>query len=66
MVTISNFPNEQEAAIAQGMLESNGIPSMVSDQNNLYVPVFGGVALMVREQDADRARHLLASHHDNP
>ena len=64
MVVLDNFPNEQEAAIVQGMLEANGIPCVVSDQNNLYVPVFGGVSLLVPEKDAERARALLKSHHD--
>ena len=62
MVTLSNFPTLQDAVIVQGMLESNGIPSVVSDQNNLYVPIFGGVALLVREVDFERAKELLESH----
>ena len=48
----------------QGMLEANGIPSMVSDQNNLYVPIFGGVTLLVAEKDIEKARELLRQHHD--
>ena len=58
-VTVATFSNMQEASIVQGMLESNGIPSMISDQNNLYVPVFGGVNLLVYERDAPRALELL-------
>lgn len=65
MVVLSNYPNEQEASIVQGMLEANGIPSVVSDQNNLYVPVFGGVSILVREEDLERARELLREHHDD-
>lgn len=64
MVVLDNFSNPQEAAIVQGMLESNGIPCVVQDQNNLYVPVFGGVELLVPEKDIERARELLRSHHD--
>ncbi len=63
-VTVATFSNMQEASIVQGMLESNGIPSMISDQNNLYVPVFGGVNLLVYERDAPRALELLKEHHD--
>lgn len=67
MVELSNFPTLQDAMIVQGMLEANEIPSVISDQNNLYVPVFGGVSLMVREADYANARMLLASHRDiNP
>lgn len=64
MVVLENYPNPQEAAIVQGMLEANGIPCVVSDQNNLYVPVFGGVSLLVPDEDLERARQLLKSHHD--
>lgn len=64
MVILENYPNAQEASIVQGMLEANGIPCVVSDQNNLYVPVFGGVELLVREQDLERARELLRQHGD--
>lgn len=64
MVILSNYPNEQEALIVQGMLEANGIPSVISDQNNLYVPVFGGVSLLVRDDDLEQARQLLLDHHD--
>lgn len=64
MVVLENYPNIQDASIVQGMLEANGIPCMVSDQNNLYVPVFGGVSLLVRQQDFERARQLLKEHHD--
>lgn len=64
MVTLSNYPNVQDASIVQGMLEANGIPSVISDQNNLYVPIFGGVSLMVREEDLERAQHLISTYHD--
>ena len=64
MVAIENYPNMQEAAIVQGMLEANGIPCVVSDDNNMYVPVFGGVTLYVPDQDAQRARELLIKHKD--
>ena len=64
MVTLESFSTPQEAAIVQGMLEANGIPSMVSDQNNLYVPIFGGVTLLVAEKDIEKARELLRQHHD--
>lgn len=65
MVALENYPNAQEAAIVQGMLEANGILCVVSDQNNLYVPVFGGVTLYVKEKDLARAKELLIKHKDN-
>ena len=54
----------QEASIVQGMLEANGIPSQISDGNNLYVPVFGGVSLYVREEDLKKAKELIREHGD--
>ncbi len=53
-----------DAAIVKGMLESHGIESVLQDRNNLYVPVFGGVNLLVNESDYDRARRLLDEHKD--
>ena len=64
MVPLTNFPTLEDAMIVQGMLESNGIPSVISNQNNLYVPIFGGVTLMVREDDYERARQLLSEHNE--
>ena len=64
MVLLENYPNMQEASIVQGMLEANGIPSQMSDGNNLYVPVFGGVSLYVREEDLKKAKELIREHGD--
>lgn len=59
MVVLSSFPSMPDAMIVKGMLEAHGISVVVSDRNNLYVPVFGGVDLMVNEHDYERARKLL-------
>lgn len=64
MVILSNFPTVPDAVIVQGMLENNGIASVLLDENSIYVPVFGGVSLMVREEDLDRARELMKEHLD--
>ncbi len=63
-VTITSYSTPEEASIVQGMLESHGIQSVIRDRNNLYVPIFGGVDLMVDEADAARARELLKEHDD--
>lgn len=65
MVVLENYPDMMQASIVQGMLESNGVPCVIQDQNNLYVPVFGGVELLVPEEDVVRARELLRAHHDD-
>lgn len=62
--TLASYSTLQEAMIVKGMLEENGIKAFVSDNNNLYVPVFGGVDLIVYAKDVAKARELLASHHD--
>lgn len=64
MKTLETCSTIQEARIKQGMLEANGIPVMISDHNNLYVPVFGGIELLVSEQNYARARQLLDEHHE--
>ena len=64
MVVLSSYPSMPDAAIVKGMLESHGIESVLQDLNNLYVPVFGGVNLLVNESDYDRARRLLDEHKD--
>ena len=65
MVILENYPDMMQASIVQGMLEANGIQCVISDQNNLYVPVFGGVSLLVPENELERARQLLKQHHDD-
>ncbi len=64
-VTLAVYPDIQEASIVKGMLGANGIPSMISDNNNLYVPYFGGVNLLVRESDFARAKELLRKYDDS-
>ena len=64
LVILENFSSPQDAYIVKGMLDDNGIPSIVDDGNNLYVPVFGGVRLLVRASDAERAACLLKEYND--
>lgn len=61
LVTIDNYNSLEEAYIVKGMLENNGIPALVIDDNNLYVPVFNGVRLQVRKSDENRAMSLIKS-----
>ena len=63
-MTLDSFSSPQEASIVKGMLESNGIPAFISDHNNLYVPIFGGVDILVFENDYQKAKELLKLHHD--
>ena len=68
LVCIAEFNTPIEASIARGMLEDNGIESVLDGSTILSViPVpasIGGVRMMVREEDAQRARALLDEHGD--
>lgn len=59
LVTIDNYNSLEEAYIVKGMLENNGIPALVINDTNLYVPVFNGVRLQVRKNDEKRALALI-------
>lgn len=64
LVILTSVPTEADAAIICGMLDANGISSVTNDRNNAYVPIFGGVDILVDQNDLDSARQLLQSHHD--
>lgn len=64
MIKLDVFESPQEANIVKGMLENNGIPAFVQDDNNLYVPVFNSVSIYVNERDLKKAHQLLKSHRD--
>lgn len=63
-VTLTTYNSPEEAAIVAGMLRSNGIPCTIENRNNLYVPTFNGVDIIVFEKDLSRALSLLSAHHD--
>ena len=65
LVAVATFSTEPEAYLARIRLEEEGIESVVSDGvissiNWLYTQAIGGVKLMVREADAERAQEVLA------
>lgn len=64
MKLLATYFSLQEAYIVKGMLDDNGIPSAIVNENNLYVPVLSGVRVMVNDDDYERARQLLTEHHD--
>lgn len=63
-VILASYNSTEEAYIVKGMLECNGIPAMVANENNLYVPVFNGINVLVFEKDLARARQLMEEHGD--
>ena len=69
MTTIATFPDMMSASIAQGMLESNGIKTVLDNQamSSLYpAPISGSseVSLAVNDSDVRRAIGLLREHGD--
>lgn len=68
-VLAANFSNEVEARIAQGMLDNNGIESIVEPDSmaTLYGAgsTWAPIRLLVRESDQKRALELLEQHRDS-
>lgn len=61
LVSIAVFGSRMEATVACNLLESNGIQAAVfaDDAGGLFPPLGEGVRLVVRQEDADRARAIL-------
>ena len=62
LVKVFDAEKESEALVVRGLLESNGIESLTQpdDLEQDLFPV-GGVAIMVREEQAEDARELIAA-----
>jgi len=60
LVKVFDAEQESEALVVRGLLESNGIQAL-SRPNDLEQDLFpvGGVAIMVREEDAEEAKQLI-------
>lgn len=69
LVLLATFPGDVEAHIAAGMLEANGIATVLDNQlfSSLYPIGFnsiGQVRMMVRAADYSRANELLLACRD--
>ena len=62
LVVIGTYKNRVDAELAHGVLVADGIDAIVSadDVGGLYAGAVGAVRLLVRSEDADRARESLA------
>ena len=65
LVAIASFENLSEAEVAKSLLAAEGIAVVIRDQPlaSLLPPVAlanGGLTLLVAEDEADRAREVLA------
>jgi hypothetical protein len=63
LVTVFDTSDEAEALVVQGLLESNGIESLLSyrDAPQDVLPGVGGVMLRVRPSEADEALAIIES-----
>jgi Putative prokaryotic signal transducing protein len=59
LVLLRNFPDEVQAQLAKGILESERIPVAIRRRHNAatspYGEMFGGVDLLVRAEDREAA-----------
>ena len=60
LVRIFDSEQEAEALVVRGLLDSAGIDCDVVGENSPDVLPVGAVSVLVREEDAARARQLLA------
>jgi hypothetical protein len=66
LVAISTFATTLEAQFSRGILESEGIPSMITDADSVILngrntSTVHGVSLVVKESDATTAKEILDS-----
>src|SRR5579863_3056458 len=68
LVKVFDSEDESEAMIVKGLLESAGIDSDLTSASMVQdmFPGLGGMIILVREQDADIARKLIAEHQEPP
>lgn len=59
---------ESEAMVVHGLLESNGIETMVSplEAPQDILPGVGGIVLRVRAEDAEEAREIIKAYRTEP
>src|SRR5256885_357958 len=66
LVTVATFTGLDEAGIARGVLESEGIETFVQNEHLVAIAwtlsqATGGVSLAVAKEDAEEARELLGN-----
>lgn len=67
LVRVFDTEQESEAMVVRGLLNSAGIDSQFGENENSpdVLPV-GGVGILVREQDAEQARQIIAEYRRSP
>ena len=68
LVRVFDTEQESEAMVVRGLLESAGIDCDVTalDAPQDVLPGVGGTVILVREEDAERARQLIAEYQQAP
>ena len=68
LVKVFDTEQESEAFVVRGLLESEGIPSILEnlDAPQDVLPGVGGVIVLVRAEHADTARALIEASRSNP
>ena len=65
LIVVDTFPSVADAQIAKGLLDDEGIESLIrSDNAGGMYPALAGAELLVRAEDADRAKEALYGSND--
>lgn len=67
LVKVFDSEQETEAMVVQGLLESEGIESLITylDAPQDVLPGVGGIIVQVREEQAQEAREIIESYRNN-
>jgi hypothetical protein len=68
LVSVFDTMDEAEALVVQGLLESNGIETLLTnlDAPQDVLPGVGGVMLRVRPEEAEEAREIIEAYRNAP
>ena len=67
LIVVSTFRSAADAQLAKGILDEDGIESMIRADNagGMY-PAIGGADLLVRSEDLEKAHDALHRRHRRP
>ena len=68
LVKVFDSEDESEALVVKGLLDSAGIESDLTSASMVQdaFPGLGGMLILVREEDAEAARQLIADYRQSP
>jgi peptide subunit release factor 1 (eRF1) len=66
LVRVFETEQEAEAMVVRGLLESAGIDAEFGESENAEVLPVGAVGVLVREEDAEKARQVLEDYRRSP